>query len=406
MPGPSTVRLQDWKRGLRAVPGRPPARPRAAWTAASVLHNGCPLGNLIPDWNDLVYRGPGAAAIDRLHATNNFPSSPGASARPRARPRASSASTRTRSPSSRSRSRSSTALGRGLGHPQPPKPRSPASTVAVVGSGPPACRRPAAHRAGHAVAVFERADRIGGLLRYGIPEFKMEKRHLDRRLGQMEAEGVSSAPASTSATDVTGDDLRRRSTPSCCHRGATQPATSRPGRELAGVHQAMEYLPGANRVQEGDLEPRPIDAAGKHVVVIGGGDTGADCLGTATARAPPVTQLEIMPMPPESRPGNQPWPTYPMTFKVTSAHEEGGEVWLYRVSDQPFIDDGNGRCVPSSSWVRTTPVASCRSRAPSARSPPTSCSSRWASPARSAARCSTSSASSSTTAATSTAATT
>ncbi len=192
--------------------------------------------------------------------------------------------------------------------------------------------------------MYERADRIGGLLRYGIPEFKMEKRHLDRRLAQMEAEGVRFRAGVDVGADVTGTDLRKRYDAVVLAVGATQwrdlPV---PGRELAGMHQAMEYLPGANRVQEGDLDVAPIDAAGKHVVIIGGGDTGADCLGTAHRQgAASVTQLEIMPHPPESRPTGQPWPTYPMIYRVTSAHEEGGER-VYSVNTQRFVDDGHGR---------------------------------------------------------------
>jgi glutamate synthase (NADPH/NADH) small chain len=192
--------------------------------------------------------------------------------------------------------------------------------------------------------VFERADRIGGLLRYGIPEFKMEKRHLDRRLAQMEAEGVKFRSGVEIGIDLTGEDLRQRYDAVVVAIGATAwrdlPV---PGRDLAGVYQAMEYLPLANRVQEGDLESSPIDVQGKHVVIIGGGDTGADCLGTAHRQgAASVTQLEIMPTPPSARPDSQPWPTYPMTYRVSSAHEEGGER-MFAVSTESFVDDGSGR---------------------------------------------------------------
>jgi glutamate synthase (NADPH/NADH) small chain len=198
-------------------------------------------------------------------------------------------------------------------------------------------------RAGHTVAVYERSDRIGGLLRYGIPEFKMEKRHLDQRLAQLTAEGVKFRPNTEVGVDITGADLRRRYDAIIVAAGATSwRELDVPGRDLAGVHQAMEYLPWANRVQEGDLPDSPIDVQGAHVVIIGGGDTGADCLGTAHRQgAASVTQLEIMPRPPEERPGSQPWPTYPMVYRTSSAHEEGGDR-MFSVSTERFIGE-NGR---------------------------------------------------------------
>jgi glutamate synthase (NADPH/NADH) small chain len=232
----------------------------------------------------------------------------------------------------------------GLVTPQPP-PRLSGRTVAVVGSGPAGlAAAQQLTRAGHTVAVFERADRVGGLLRYGIPEFKMEKSHLNRRLAQMRAEGTTFRPGVNVGVDVTGADLRRRYDAVVLAVGATQwRDLDVPGRGLAGVHQAMEYLPLANRVQEGDLGSSPIDAAGRHVVVLGGGDTGADCLGTALRQgAASVTQLEIMPHPPEQRPGSQPWPTYPMVFRTSSAHEEGGER-IFSVSTKRFLGDTEGR---------------------------------------------------------------
>jgi glutamate synthase (NADPH/NADH) small chain len=193
-------------------------------------------------------------------------------------------------------------------------------------------------RAGHTVVVYERADRIGGLLRYGIPEFKMEKAHLERRLRQMVQEGVKFRPGVEVGVDISIEDLRKRYDAIVVAVGATRwRDLTIPGRELAGVHQAMEYLPGANRVQEGDIDVAPIDAAGKHVVIIGGGDTGADCLGTAHRQgAASVTQLEIMPTPPDHRPAGQPWPTYPMTYRVSSAHEEGGDR-VFAVSTEEFV---------------------------------------------------------------------
>ncbi|HEX6403632.1 MAG TPA: glutamate synthase subunit beta, partial [Pseudonocardiaceae bacterium] len=198
-------------------------------------------------------------------------------------------------------------------------------------------------RVGHDVVVYERADRIGGLLRYGIPEFKMAKHRLDRRLDQMRAEGTEFQAGVNVGEDLSADELLAGFDAVVLAGGATAwRDLSVPGRELTGIYQAMEYLPPSNRVQEGDLLRSPIDAAGKHVVIIGGGDTGADCLGTAHRQgAASVVQLEIMPLPPEARPAHQPWPTYPMIYRVSSAHEEGGER-LFSVSTQQFIGDADG----------------------------------------------------------------
>jgi glutamate synthase (NADPH/NADH) small chain len=344
---PVDVRLRDWREVYEEFPADHLEKQAGRCMDCGIpfCHNGCPLGNLIPEWNDLVWRQDWRAASERLHATNNFPEFTG---------RLCPAPCET-----------ACVLGinadpvtikqveveivdrawdEGWVTPQP-APRQSGKTVAVIGSGPAglAAAQQLA-RAGHTVAVFERADRVGGLLRYGIPEFKMEKSHLDRRVAQMQAEGVKFRAGVDVGTDVTGTDLRKRYDAVVVSVGATQwrdlPV---PGRELAGVHQAMEFLPGANRVQEGDLDVAPIDAAGKHVVIIGGGDTGADCLGTSHRQgAASVTQLEILPLPPEQRPSGQPWPTYPMTYKVTSAHEEGGDR-IYAVSTNRFLDDGQGR---------------------------------------------------------------
>jgi glutamate synthase (NADPH) small chain len=312
-------------------------------------HNGCPLGNLIPEWNDLAWRDDWRSASERLHATNNFPEFTG---RLCPAPCETACVLGINQPAVTIKQVEVTIIDRavdaGWVTPQPPV-RLSGKTVAVVGSGPAGlAAAQQLTRAGHTVAVYERADRVGGLLRYGIPEFKMEKRHLDLRLAQMEAEGTRFRPGVHVGVDITADDLRRRYDAVVLALGATV-ARDLPvhGRELAGIHQAMEYLPLANRLCEGDdLKAggrSPIDAAGKHVIIIGGGDTGADCLGTALRQgAASVTQLEIMPRPADDRPVAQPWPTYPMVYRVASAHEEGGER-VYSVNTTQFIAGADGR---------------------------------------------------------------
>ena len=338
---PVDVRILDWREvyepfapdRLRAQAGR------CMDCGIPFCHNGCPLGNLIPEWNDLVWRDDWRAASERLHATNNFPEFTG---RLCPAPCETACVLGINADAVTIKQVEVSIIDRawdsGWVQPQPAE-MSTGKAIAVVGSGPAglAAAQQLA-RAGHTVVVYERADRIGGLLRYGIPEFKMEKSHLDRRLRQMAQEGVKFRPGVEIGVDVTVAELRKRYDAIVLAIGATQwRDLPIPGRELAGVHQAMEYLPGANRVQEGDIDIAPLDAAGKHVVIIGGGDTGADCLGTAHRQgAASVTQLEILPMPPDARPHGQPWPTYPMTYRVSSAHEEGGER-VFAVSTEEFV---------------------------------------------------------------------
>jgi len=308
-------------------------------------HQGCPLGNIIPEWNDLVWRQDWEAASDRLHATNNFPEFTG---------RLCPAPCETacvlginQDPVTIKNVEvtiADRAVELGLVRPQPPEWLT-GRTVAVVGSGPAGlAAAQQLTRAGHTVAVYERADRPGGLLRYGIPEFKMEKQHLDRRLDQMRREGTVFRTGVAVGTDVTGPELRERFDAVVLAVGSTVGRDLPiPGRDLGGIHQAMEFLPQANRVASGEQVQDQVLATGRHVVIIGGGDTGADCLGTSHRQgAASVTQLEIMPQPGEDRPTGQPWPTYPMVFRVSSAHEEGGER-LYSVSTSEFLGDEDGR---------------------------------------------------------------
>ncbi|MGE7388345.1 glutamate synthase subunit beta [Streptomyces sp. NPDC004126] len=307
-------------------------------------HNGCPLGNLIPEWNDFAYREDWSAAAERLHATNNFPEFTG---RLCPAPCESACVLGINQPAVTIKNVEVSIIDQAWDNgdvtPQAPE-RLSGKTVAVIGSGPAGlAAAQQLTRAGHTVVVYERADRIGGLLRYGIPEFKMEKVHINRRIEQMRAEGTKFRTGIEVGRDITATDLRKRFDAVVVAAGAT---VSRdlpvPGRDLNGVHFAMEYLPLANKVQEGDFMAPPITAEGKHVVVIGGGDTGADCVGTAHRQgALSVTQLEIMPRPSEDRPESMPWPTFPMLYKVTSAHEEGGER-IYSVSTTHFEGDEDG----------------------------------------------------------------
>ena len=347
---PVEERKQDWKEvypggaGKALLPIITKQAGRCMDCGIPFCHSGCPLGNLIPEWNDLVWRDDWTGAIERLHATNNFPEFTGRLCPAPCEP--------------------ACVLGinqepvtiknvevaiidkaweAGDVKPQPPEWLT-GKTIAVVGSGPAGLAvAQQLTRAGHTVAVYERASAPGGLLRFGIPEFKMEKVQVERRIQQMKEEGTVFRAGVNVGVDVTGTQLKQRYDAVVIATGATAARDLPvPGREFGGIHQAMEYLPQANKVALGETVEDQIVATGKDVVIIGGGDTGADCLGTAHRQgARSVTQLEIMPRPSDERPAGQPWPTYPMIYRVASAHEEGGDR-VYAVSTVNFEADAAG----------------------------------------------------------------
>jgi len=344
---PVMVRLRDWNEVYQPMSANELAvqASRCMDCGIPFCNNGCPLGNLIPDWNDLVYRHEWRGASEALHATNNFPEFTGRLC-PAPCEAACVAGLSTEAVAIKNVELAiiETAWDNGWVTPILASKKT-GKSVAVVGSGPAGlAAAQQLTRAGHDVVVFERADRIGGLLRYGIPEFKMEKWVLDRRLAQMEAEGTEfRTNAYVGGPDdhrdaVSATELIDGFDAMVLAGGATDwRDLPIPGRELGGIHQAMEYLPLANLVQEGDLDQPPITAEAKAVVIIGGGDTGADCLGTANRQgARSVHQLEIMPEPPERRAESTPWPTWPLMMRTSSAHEEGVER-LYAVSTSEFV---------------------------------------------------------------------
>jgi glutamate synthase (NADPH) small chain len=347
---PVDVRISDWREVYTEFGADRVERQAGRCMDCGIpfCHSGCPLGNLIPEWNDLVHSGDWRAAAERLHATNNFPEFTG---RLCPAPCESACVLGISSDPVTIKQVEVEIINRAWAEGWvPPRRPAPAAQeagrkVAVIGSGPAGlAAAQQLTRAGHAVTVLERADAPGGLLRYGIPEFKMEKRHLDRRLIQMLAEGTEFRCGVEAGVDITAAELRAEFAAIVLACGATASrGLDVPGAELAGIHQAMEYLPLANRaVAVADSEPA-ISASGRDVVIIGGGDTGADCLGTAIRQgAASVTQLEILPRPPDHRPAGQPWPTYPAIFRVSSAHEEGGER-VYAASTQRFLADDSGR---------------------------------------------------------------
>ena len=347
---PVEERVKDWNEVYPGGPGKAllpiisEQAGRCMDCGIPFCHQGCPLGNLIPEWNDLVWRDDWNEAIDRLHATNNFPEFTG---------RLCPAPCETACVVGISRDPVTiknvevSIIDRAWEwrnvRPEPPEWLT-GRTVAVVGSGPAGlAAAQQLTRAGHTVAGYERDDKPGGLLRYGIPEFKMEKVHVDRRIDQMRKEGTVFRTGVQVGDTLTGSQLRDRYDAVVLAIGSTvRRDLPAPGRELGGIHQAMDFLPQANRAALGEEVPDQVVATGKDVVIIGGGDTGADCLGTSVRQgARSITSLEIMPQPSEERPEHQPWPTYPMTYRVASAHEEGGER-VYAVSTKEFIGDDEG----------------------------------------------------------------
>jgi glutamate synthase (NADPH/NADH) small chain len=346
---PVAERVRDYRHVYEAYPADELTRQASRCMDCGVpfCHQGCPLGNLVPDWNDLVYRDSWKAAIARLHQTNNFPEFTGLLC---PAPCEGSCVLGLNDEPVTIKAIELAIVDRAFDEgwiaAEAPRTRT-WKKVAIIGSGPAGLAAAAElNRAGHSVTVFEKSDRIGGLLRYGIPEFKMEKRVLDRRLDLLAAEGVVFRPGVHVGVDLPAADLRRGFDAVLLAGGAGQPRDlTVPGRHLAGIHVAMDFLTQQNRRCQGDevAAADAITAAGKHVVIIGGGDTGADCLGTVHRQgARSVAQLELLPSPPSTRAADNPWPTWPHVFRTSSAHEEGGDR-IYAVTTTHFSGDGEGR---------------------------------------------------------------
>lgn len=372
---PVPVRIMDWKEVYEQ--GDPEQLRRQAGRCMDCgvpfCHQGCPLGNLIPEWNDLTWRGDGRAASDRLHATNNFPELTG---RLCPAPCESACVLGINQPAVTIKqvevSIADQAFDNGWIDAHPPE-RLTGKTVAIVGSGPAGlAAAQQLTRTGHTVAVYERDDRIGGLLRYGIPDFKLEKRVLEQRLKQMREEGTRFRPGVNIGVDISWSELRARYDAVVIATGSLVPRDLPiPGRDLEGVHFAMDYLVKSNHAVAGDAVENPISAEGRHVIVLGGGDTGSDCIGTAHRQgAASVTNLAIGTQPSLGRPEHQPWPMTPTLFEVQSSHEEGGareylvstveflsddsdRVRSLRVAETEFVD---GRRVPKSGTEREIPA--------------------------------------------------
>jgi len=365
---PVPVRLRDWSE-VKDELGRDEVvlkrqAGRCMDCGIPFCHQGCPLGNLIPEWNDLVWRGQYGDAIDRLHATNNFPEFTG---RICPAPCETSCVLGINQPAVTIKNVEVEIIDRAYeeGRVTPHiAQRHTGKTVAVVGSGPAGlAAAQQLTRAGHTVAVYEKDDRLGGLMRYGVPDFKMEKIHIDRRIAQMEREGTRFRVGIEIGKDITWEDLSARYDAVLIASGAPVPRDlPMPGRDLDGIHYAMPYLHQGNQVVAGDEVADQITAEGKHVIVIGGGDTGSDCIGTALRQgAASVTTLAIGKKPPVDRPTNQPWPTDPRVFEVSSSHEEGGQR-TYLASTVEYLGDASGH-------VRALKVAETQYNADGSRTP-------------------------------------